>query len=127
MKRLDGVHPALADYIDQADQIVREQTDDNLTLQVVSGFRSSAHQAQLMARWNAGDRRGIASRPAARSKHSEGLAVDLGFVWIGRGLTVAETPRAYWEFLADLLRPVGVRWGGTFTPPDMNHFDITVI
>lgn len=127
MKGLDGIHPALASYIEQADQIVRDQTENALSLSVVSGYRSPTRQAQLLARWNAGDRRGLVVKPAARSKHSEGLAVDLGFVWAGRTLTVAETPRAYWQFLADLLRPVGVRWGGTFSPPDLNHFDITVV
>lgn len=125
MRGLDGVNPTLALYVRQADQIIR-QAAPGLSLVVVSGYRDPAHQAQLLARWNAGDRTGLVAKPALRSKHSEGLAVDLAFVWRGSTVPVRDTPREYWQYLADLFAPVGVRWGGTFRSPDINHFDITI-
>lgn len=38
---------------------------------VTSGFRSPEYQAQLLARWNAGDRRGLRYKPALKSDHSK--------------------------------------------------------
>lgn len=124
MGGLDGVEPELAYYVRQADQIIRDQAP-GLSIRVVSGFRSPQRQAQLLARWNAGDRRGLVAKPAVRSAHSEGRAVDLGWVWNGRGVSVADTPIEYWEFLASLFEPVGVRWGGRFRSPDLPHFELT--
>lgn len=124
MNGLDGVHPELVFYVEQADAIIRAQAP-GLSLRVTSGYRSPEHQAELLARWVSGDRRGLIARPAARSKHSQGLAVDLGFVWLGQHVAVSDTPREYFAFLDDLLSPVGVRWGGTFRSPDVNHFELT--
>lgn len=124
MQGLDGVSPQLAFYVGQVDEIVR-QAAPGLSIRVTSGYRSPEKQAALLARWNSGDRRGLVARPAARSSHSEGRAVDLAFVWRGQPVPVADTPREYFQFLADLLEPVGVRWGGRFRSPDINHFDIS--
>ena len=123
MRGLDGVTHELAFYVQQAAQIVAQQAP-GLSLAVVSGYRSPERQAELLARWVSGDRRGLVARPAARSSHSEGRAVDLAFVWLGQPVPVSDTPREYFQFLADLLEPVGVRWGGRFRSPDINHFDI---
>lgn len=123
MNGLEGVTPALAFYVQQADQIVRHQAP-GLSLTVVSGYRSPAHQQRLLARWMSGDRRGLVARPAARSAHTEGRAVDLGWVWHGSNVPAASVPREYWQFLADLFEPVGVVWGGRFRSPDVVHFEL---
>lgn len=120
---LDGVEPAFADFIEQADAIVGASAPE-LALSVSSGFRSPAYQAQLRARWDRGDRAGLVVRPALSSKHTQGRAVDLQFKYLGELVPVAETPMEYWRFLDDLLRPVGVRWGGRFRNPDPNHFEL---
>jgi D-alanyl-D-alanine dipeptidase len=120
---LDGLDPTLADYIAQAARIVG-QAAPGVTLKVVSGYRSQSHQSDLRARWDRGDRSGIVVRPALSSRHTEGRAIDLQFSYRGQLVPVRDTPRDYWLFLDDLLRPVGVRWGGRFRSPDLNHFEI---
>jgi len=77
---------------------------------MISGYRSPGVQASLQARWDRGDRTGLAVRPASRSKHTERKAFDLednGLLqWYG---TIA----AYY----------GYDWGGNFTAsPDPGHF-----
>ena len=124
MGGLDGVRSDLAAYIRELAQIV-ETENPGVTIRVVSGYRSEAYQAQLRARWDSGDRAGLLVRPALVSRHSSGRAVDLAFSWEGYPIAVRDTPRQYWQYLAEILAPVGVRWGGTFRPPDLNHFEIT--
>lgn len=123
MGGLDGVRSDLADYIRELAQIVAAE-NPGITLRVVSGYRSADYQAQLRQRWDRGDRAGLLVRPAANSRHSSGRAVDLAFSWEGYPIPVRDTPRQYFQYLADILAPVGVRWGGFFSPPDLNHFEI---
>lgn len=118
-----SLDPQLADYIEQAASIL-EDAAPGVSLLVVSGYRSQAQQDQLRARWAAGDRTGMAYRPAAASSHSQGRAVDVQLRYQGALIPVRDTPLEYWQFLAELLAPVGVRWGGRFKPPDWNHFQI---
>jgi uncharacterized protein YcbK (DUF882 family) len=120
---LDGVDPTLADYIAQAARIVG-QAAPGLTLEVVSGYRSPAYQAELRDRWDRGVRTGLVVRPARTSRHTQGRAVDVQFAYLGERVAVRATPRDYWLFLDSLLAPVGVRWGGRFRPPDPNHFEL---
>ena len=44
---------------------------------ITSGYRSQAYQDSLRRRWDAGDRTGLTSKPALKSKHTDGLAVDV--------------------------------------------------
>jgi D-alanyl-D-alanine dipeptidase len=118
-----GIDPELEDYIEQARQILEDEYP-GVSLVVTSGYRSPQQQAALRARWDRGDRSGLVVRPAAASRHAQGRAADLAFTVRGRRLPVAQTPRDAWAWLADLLEPVGVRWGGTFSPPDWNHFEL---
>lgn len=123
MGGLDGVRSDLADYIRELAQIVSTE-NPGVTLRVVSGYRSAIYQDQLRERWDRGDRAGIFARPAVKSRHSSGLAVDLAFSWQGYPVPVRETPRQYFAYLAEILAPVGVIWGGTFRSPDLNHFEV---
>lgn len=117
---LSGVDPTLAGYIREANQIVREDYP-GVALKVTSGYRSPTHQADLRARWDAGDRRGLVTRPAVNSRHSEGRAVDVVFTVGGVAIPASGTPIEAFMWLADLLKPVGVRWGGQ---QDRVHFEI---
>lgn len=118
-----GVDPELADYIAQAAHLLGKASP-GVTVRVVSGYRSPQQQMDLVRRWNAGDRAGLAAEPAVSSMHTLGRAVDLQLAYKGRAVPVRDTPTEYWRFLADLLEPVGVRWGGRFRRPDPNHFDL---
>lgn len=120
---LDGIRSDLAAYIRELAQIVAEENAD-VSIRVVSGYRSPEYQSRLRAQWDSGNRAGLVVRPAVRSRHSDGLAVDLAFSYKGYPIPVRDTPRQYWQYLAEILAPVGVIWGGTFRSPDVNHFEI---
>jgi hypothetical protein len=79
---------------------------------ITSGRRSAAYQAELRARWDRGDRRGLVARPALTSAHTEGRAFDL-----------AASSRDL-QILGSLAPYAGLRWGGTFSEPDPVHFDL---
>lgn len=82
---------------------------------IISGYRTPTEQATLRNRWVAGEREGIAARPAdpRTSRHPQGIAVDL---W-GSNDELFKWGRL-WEEL-------GGRWGGRFWPkPDLVHFDL---
>jgi len=123
-RRLRGVNAELAHYVREAAEVVAHAAPPGVLLRVVSGRRTAARQAMLRRQWESGDRGGLSSQPAARSAHVDGLAVDLGFSYNGRAYPVRDTPREYWQFLADLLEPVGVTWGGRWRRPSWNHFEI---
>ena len=123
MDGLNGVDGYLASIIEQAAQII-ERDFPQVSLVVTSGYRSPAHQAYLRAQWDKGIRAGLVVRPAERSAHSDGRAVDVQFTIGGVPIPVRATPLAAFRWLADLLRPAGVLWGGTFRQRDPNHFEI---
>ncbi len=114
---LGGVRAELAGYIRQAAKIVA-QTAPGVTLRITSGYRSPKDQERLRRMWMAGDRQSLTSEPALNSRHTSGRAVDLGFAWRGRAVSVTQTPGEYFDFIEQLLAPVGVRRLGR------NHFEI---
>lgn len=85
------------------------------SVRVTSGYRDPARQAALRARWDAGDRTGLVARPALRSAHSEGLAVDL---------VVAPRSDVSQAQLGIYAQTRGYVWGGTFSRPDPVHFAV---
>lgn len=78
---------------------------------IVSGFRSPAKQRRLLSRWQAGDTRGLVAKPACRSWHTLGRAMDVESDVAGFG------PYAF--FLSEWF---GMRDGRTFDDP--GHFDL---
>jgi len=77
---------------------------------VISGFRTAATQAHLI-------RSGRTT--ATRSRHLTGQAVDVALA----GLTTAQVPRVWWNWLGIVGEHFGLRWGGRFRRVDLNHFD----
>lgn len=77
-------------------------------LVIISGYRSEALQAQV--------------NPAApQSLHTRcpALAADLRVGDVPASLT----PLEIWTALGRQWTSQGLRWGGDFDPPDLNHFD----
>lgn len=87
-----------------------------LHFEILSVFRDPKKQAELLRRWNAGDRVGIKCKPAEKSLHSEMVggkpasrAVDLH----------AKDPVLY--SIGVEAKKYGIRWGGNWG--DEVHFD----
>lgn len=78
---------------------------------IVSGYRSPMYQRQLRDRWDAGDREGLAARPACQSWHMARRAID-----------VETGVEAFGLYRWLLEQHTGARWGGRFDPPDEPHF-----
>lgn len=83
-----------------------------LSFTFISGFRSQQHQKELQERWDRGDRAGLKVRPADNSEHTRGNAFDISADIFTLQQLGSETLRR------------GGRWGGSFLPPDNNHFDV---
>jgi hypothetical protein len=80
---------------------------------IVSGYRSPERQRVLRQRWDRGDRTGIVARPACRSWHTIGRAIDV------------QNNRPQWlDVYGYYMRALGARWGKDFNNPDPNHFDL---
>jgi len=79
---------------------------------VISGYRSSRVQASV-------------NPLAPNSLHTRcpSLAADLRVGDIPASLT----PFEWWELLGGIWGTLGGRWGGRFTPPDLNHFDLQAL
>jgi len=77
---------------------------------ITSTYRSFSEQRALYAAWKAGRSRYPAAAPGT-SKHELGLAFDLA----GSNEALA---------VAGYVAPhLGLRWGGTFSTPDVVHFE----
>jgi hypothetical protein len=86
------------------------------TWEIKSGFRDPKKQKQMRKNWDAGNRSGLAFKPAINSKHTKGtvenenaLAVDIVF----KDQNVA----------GKLAKKYGLRWGGNYkNKKDVVHF-----
>ena len=81
-------------------------------LSIVSGYRSQALQA-------------VINPLAPKSLHTRcpSLAADLR---VG-DMPASLTPPALWAKLGRIWSSLGGRWGGFFSPPDPNHFDLKAL
>ena len=79
---------------------------------IISGFRSPSEQARI-------------NPLAPRSKHTRcpAVAADLR---VGN-LPASTTPVDLWRFLGQIWKGLGGRWGGDFTPVDLNHFELITL
>ena len=77
---------------------------------IISGYRDPFRQRELLQRWKRGDRAGLAGKPARRSWHTLGRAMDV------------ETDVAGFRAYAYRMERMGVRWGAKFG--DTPQFDL---
>ncbi len=79
---------------------------------IISGFRSGGVQA-------------VINPLAPKSLHTRcpSLAADLRVGDLPASITTPEI----WAVLGTLWRRMGGRWGGDFSPPDYNHFDLKAL
>ena len=72
-----GIHPDLAIRHEVISVLLQCMGYDRPV--ITSGFRSLEKQRTLIEAWEAGNREGLRGRPAARSWHTVGRAIDLRF------------------------------------------------
>lgn len=88
----------------------------NLDPRVISGYRSSKKQSEMQARWDAGDREGMSSRPVDKSKHSrteDGRPA-------AQAVDITSKNNAV---LGKMVGYFGLEWGGNYRNPSPNHFE----
>lgn len=88
--------------------------------ELLSGCRSREQQRELQRRWDAGDRAGLAVRPADESLH---LPDQFG---VCRAFDLGGLSRQQLETVGSWVqqRFPWARWGGAWLPRDLNHFDV---
>jgi len=91
-------------------QFVNAVRSVGVPLVIISGRRSQAVQASLI-------RSGRTT--ATRSRHLSGRAVDVQV----QGFLVDQVPLQWWTWIGRVGEAYGLRWGGRFRTPDLNHFD----
>jgi len=108
--------PTLADNLVRLDQwAAREFSAQGLRwpgLFIQSGFRSKIFQAEVNP-----------LNPNSLHTRCPSLAADLRVGDVPASSTTVEI----WAFLASHWGTFGGRWGGRFTPPDYNHFDLPAL
>ena len=78
-------------------------------LWIISGHRTRARQLSINP-----------SAPNSLHTRCPSLAADLRVGDQPASITTAEI----WTFVGRIWESFGGRWGGRFTPPDLNHFDL---
>ncbi len=99
--------PRLADMVVRLSEWWEAQEIPLPSLFVISGQRSQAHNRE------------VGGSPDSRHLQCPSLAVDLRMGRVA-GISSAEA----WAILGGQWRLMGGRWGGTFSTPDVNHFDL---
>ncbi len=104
--KLSQVAPDLAARVRQMAAILISK---GITIQVISGKRSTAQQAALYA--NRASNHYPVAAPGT-SLHEKGLAVDLS------------KSSGTWAQVGEVGESLGLRWGGRFNKPDYPHFEL---
>lgn len=115
------VHRSFFSLLDQVNVYAKKY---NLFLSINSSFRSDDQEIS-----------GAVVKPADRSNHKAGFAIDYNFV-LGdtkRSIHSSELkgsesawPASVRNFLTDIRADKALRWGGDFNTPDVVHIDIRV-
>jgi hypothetical protein len=99
---LRSLDPGFAPY---AVYLINAARAAQVPLVAISGRRSSATNREVGG--------------AERSLHLYGLAFDVQVL----GYSREQIPLWWWLAAGQFWEAMGGRWGGRFSPPDVNHFD----
>lgn len=85
---------------------VRTLREQGIPIMIISGLRSADYNEQIGG--------------APNSLHLQGRAFDVQV----SGFTREQIPNYWWQALGNFGESyLGLRWGGRFSTPDVNHFD----
>lgn len=101
-----SLQPFLQPY---AIAMVNGVREEGIPLIVISGRRSALVNQEIGG--------------AEKSLHLRGLAFDVAV----EGVRREELHPYFWRWLGEWWESLGGRWGGRFSAPDVNHFDIGVV
>ena len=92
-------------------------------LVVTSAFRSRTKQQQMRANWDKGERAGLKARPAKKSAHSGGFALDFNISAIGLTKANYKQKGDLIKELTEFEKEYGFEYGAHFKDnPDLVHF-----
>jgi len=104
LEKLESLEPLIRS---RAYYLVKTAREAGIPLMVISGRRSPELNAQVGG--------------AVQSRHLSGRAFDVQIV----GFRTADIPGWWWNALGTWVEAnLGLRWGGRFGTPDVNHFDL---
>jgi len=87
--------------------LIRVAREAGIPMMIISGFRSPDLNRQVGG--------------APNSLHLHGMAFDVQV----SGFTREQLPKEWWAAVGSYAEQVlGLRWGGRFVIPDVNHFDL---
>ncbi len=87
--------------------LVKAARESGIPLMIISGLRSFDLNAAVGG--------------AVHSLHLQGRAFDVQVA----GYAVADLPQSFWVMMGNWAEQnLGLRWGGRFATPDLNHFDL---
>ena len=90
---------------------------------VTSAFRSRTKQRQMRANWDKGERAGLKARPAKKSAHSGGIALDFNISAIGLTKANYKQKGDLIKELTEFGKEYGFEYGAHFkNNPDLVHF-----
>jgi len=90
---------------------------------VISAFRSKTKQQQMRANWDKGHRAGLKARPAKKSAHSGGFALDFNISDLGLTKENYRQKKELVKELTDFAKEYGFDYGAHFIGnPDLVHF-----
>ena len=90
---------------------------------VTSAFRSRTKQQQMRANWDKGQRAGLKARPAKKSAHSGGFALDFNISAIGLTKANYKQKGDLIKELTEFGKEYGFEYGAHFkNNPDLVHF-----
>ncbi|MEK7556378.1 MAG: M15 family metallopeptidase [Patescibacteria group bacterium] len=114
-KGLKGVHKDVKNAATALVTVLRQ--DHGLPAYISEGRRSQARQNLLFAQGRT--RPGNIVTWVQRSKHTSGIAFDLGFA----GYDPDSVPERWWKTAGEIGEALGLTWGGRWSTPDKPHFE----
>lgn len=117
----DGIHPVVKE---SALEMVKRAYEEEIYVQITSGFRSFTEQDKLFAQGRTTPGNIVTNARAGQSNHNYGLAID--YVLLNsEGTKAIWTVNEDWKRVASIGKALGFKWGGDWTSfKDYPHLEM---